>query len=141
MTATVPTLSLREISDLQAAGRRVPGPWAHHVIPFLAPLGLAYAVTGQQFLAGVAVAPIALAWLNAVRAQIGQFMTLSEDDAAARLIAEIEDRASRPGQRGETFRRQLRAAAELDEVGAPLLHRPDVRAAIAKALAVTEQAA
>lgn len=90
----------------------------------------------RPLLAGVALAPTAAAYVTAQRAVISRStLRLTEDAAASRLIGEITTRSAGDDQRAQRFAHQLKKAATLDRLTAPLLHRPDVRAALDEALA------
>lgn len=92
-------------------------------------------VLHRPLLAGVALAPMPAAYLAAQRAVISRkVMLLTEAEAAARLVDEIVTRSVGDDERTQRFARQLKAAAALDRLTAPLLHRPDVRAALDEAL-------
>lgn len=92
----------------------------------------------RHMLAGVALSPMSATYLTGVAGVLTsrKALLLTEDAAAARLVGEITSRTAGHDERAQRFARQLQTAAALERTSAPLLHRPDVRAALVEALAI-----
>lgn len=101
----------------------------------LAPMGYTHHPCGIHFLAGISVVSVDVDnddHLSQYERVTGKFGRLSEDDAAQELVAQIADRASRPGTSGRKFRDALEEAMKWNSSG--IFHRNDVRDAALAAL-------